>query len=191
MAWLREATAADRLRLPNSGARRMAAAEAGPYHVFGFGGYDGLAALEDLLLVLPNDPLLQTTVGASAAVEVRVEDGRAAAAGGSYTMNSSDSAGIVVGAVIGAVGFVLLVVGGAVIYRSCFQRRGDKKSSAMGSDVGPDFCEVAEAVPEDYRHQAAEPPQSGPPDDGFTYRYASHGVEGVADSPPYGTEYTY
>ena len=126
LTWLREATATDRVNMPVPGVRRMAAAEAGAYHVFGFGGSDGLAALDDLLLVLPNDPLLRTTVGASAAAEVRMIPEPSPT---DYKVSESDTVGIVVGAVAGAVGFVLLVVGGAVAYRYCSVRRAKTAAS--------------------------------------------------------------
>ena len=108
----------------------MAAAEAGAYHVFGFGGSDGLAALDDLLKSLPNDPLLQTAVGASEAAEVPMAPEPTAT---DFKVRESDTVGIVVGAVAGAVGFVLLVVGGAVLYRY-FSVRSAKTATEKASD---------------------------------------------------------
>ena len=154
----------------------MAAAEAGAYHVFGFGGSDGLAALDDLLKFLPNDPLLQTTVGASAASEVRMVPEPTQT---EYTVEESDTVRIVVAAVVGSVVFVLVVlIAGGLTYRYCANRSAKGAGAAGDNNVASDFYGGGdgeghmEAV-EGFPYAAADAPvyTYSAPDEAASYRY--------------------
>ena len=77
VVWLRVATSEDKARLrPNSNARAVArsgmqpaADEQTSEHVFGFGGIDGLAALDSFLANVGTDATLRAATGAVGAAE--------------------------------------------------------------------------------------------------------------------------